>query len=293
MNHRSTFRKKDTPTEKPPEQTPKRKNIRGRLFLVGLAVFGVYVGIGYLVSIPSLRIETVTLSGNNVLVLADLTPSVDSFTDGYRFWPYRNDSIFVIPKKKIKENLFETFERLENISIRKRGLKEIEIVVKEKEGEYFWCGGIDKMESTVESCFIIDAKGVLFDVAPQVSGDAYFKIFGGGVDMENPIGSELFSLSDFNKIIEIKDQLKNHKLDPIALVLYEDGLMEFIKKTEGKNLYEGARIKFTLLVSYEEAMNNLLSALNSEPLKTEFAEKERLLEYIDIRFDNRVYYKFR
>ncbi|NCS99463.1 hypothetical protein GW765_00585 [Candidatus Parcubacteria bacterium] len=295
---KSTY-KKNGSTNVSPEPTSKksgkrapRRNIPGRLFLIVLFIFGLYVGFGYLVSIEPLRVETISLSGNNVIVAADITPVVKGYLKGYRFWPYRNDSIFVLQKKDIKEALFLKFKRIEGISIKKVGLKEVEVVVEEKEGQYLWCGEINSLGSE-DTCYIIDANGSLFDVAPQVSGDAYFKIFGGQVDGESPIGSEVFSLEDFNKIIEIKDELDLHKLSPIALLLYDDGLIEFIKKTEDKNLYEGARIKFTLLVDYKEAIDNLLSALNSEPLKSEFAEKEGLLQYIDVRFDNRVYYKFK
>ena len=291
MSIRSTFRRKDTSQSKPKRKASK-KNIPGRLFAFVLFLFVLYVGVGYFVSIPAFEIDIISLSGNNVLVASDITPLVEQELEGYWAWPYENNSIFFVQKKDIKESLYHRFGRIENISFKKRGLKEFEIVIEEKDGQYMWCGDVEDLGGHGD-CYILDARGSLFDLAPSVSGDAYFKIFGGEVDSQNPIGSEIFSLEDFNSIIFIKEELAHHGLSPVALLLYKDGLIEFVKKTEGKNLYSGPRIKFTLLADYREAIDNLLSALTSEPLQTEFAEKEELLQYIDVRFSNRVYYKFK
>ncbi len=290
MSTRSTFRKKEAEKKPQKKQASGRFSI-GRLFSGVLLIFGLYVGAGYLVSIEAFQIDIVSLSGNNVIVASDITPTVEEHLEGYLVWPYENNSIFVTPKRKIRESLMSKFSRLEKISFKKRGLKEIEVIVEEKEGHYLWCGEISSLGSSDE-CYILDAKGSLFDLAPFVSGDAYFKIFGGSVDESDPIGQNVFSLEDFNSIVLIKEELARHDLDPVALLLHDGGLVEFVKKTKGGDLYDGARIKFTLLVDYKEAIDNLLSALTSEPLKTEFAEKEELLQYIDVRFSNRVYYKF-
>jgi hypothetical protein len=290
MSIRSTFRKREAAKKPQKKQAPGRFTI-GRLFAVGILLAGVYVGLGYLSSLPTFTVETISLSGNNVLVAADITPVVQEHMDGYSIWPYKKDSIFVFQKRKIREDLYQTFGRLQDVSFKKRGTSEVEVIIEEKEGQYMWCGEVTSLGNH-ENCYILDGQGALFDTAPQVSGDAYFKIYGGSVESESPIGSKVFSLDDFNTIIRIKTELTKHDLDPVALLLHSDGLIEFIKKTEGKDLYNGARVKFTLLADYKTSVDNLLSALNSEPLKTEFAEKGELLQYIDVRFDNRVYYKF-
>lgn len=292
MSNQGSKKENTRPSLKRKTQTSGKRYI-GRLFVMGFLIAGIYIGMGYVVSVPAFRIQTISLSGNNVIVPADITPIIEQEMEGYSNWPYRKDSIFTFPKKKIKKKLFDTFGRIQKISFNKRGLQEVEVVIEEKDGQYLWCGLIDQMGQE-NSCYIIDGQGSLFDVAPQISGDAYFKIYGGAVQGEgyDVLGSRIFSLEDFNAIIQIKDELERHDFTPVALLLYDDGLIEFVKKIEGVNLYEGARIKFTLLADYKVSIDNLLSALNSEPLKTEIAEKEELLQYVDVRFDNRVYYKF-
>jgi hypothetical protein len=290
MTIRSTFRKSGVKPEAPKKQAPNRFPI-GRLFVFVLLVFGLYVGVGYLLTIPAFTVKTITLSENNVLVPSDIVPIVKEELSAKSLWPYKKDSIFLVPKRKIKERLFTEFGRLSDIVIKKEGLKEIVVRVKEKEGEYMWCGAVDEV-LTHSDCFMVDAKGALFDVAPEVSGDAYFKIFGGSTPEGGKIGHEVLSLSDFNTIVHIKDGLEKYGIKPVAVLVYEDGLIEFLKKTEGRNLYDGARIKFTFLADHFTSLNNLFSAFESEPFKTEFAEKEKFLQYVDVRFDNRVYYKF-
>ncbi len=54
--------------------------------------------------------------------------------------------------------------------------------------------------------------------------------------------------------------------------------------------------KTTVIVSTEADMNrvwsNILSAIDTDPLKKKILEKSELLEYIDTRFGNKVFYKF-
>ena len=54
--------------------------------------------------------------------------------------------------------------------------------------------------------------------------------------------------------------------------------------------------KTTVIVSTEADMNrvwsNILSAVDTDPLKKKILEKSELLEYIDTRFGNKVFYKF-
>jgi len=288
--------KKEQQTKEPAQETPRRKtgNKRGLYVTVALLVLGgLYIGTGYLLSINSFLVETISFSGNNVLVSADVVPLVEEELVGYSVWPYKKASIFLTPKRAIKEKIFSLFGRVADVSIKKRGLQEIEIVIQEREGGYLWCGGIADMSLLEHECFVLDGKGIIFDKAPDISGDAYFKIFGGDVSVEDPMGKEVISLPMFNTIIDIKERLSDESLLPVALLLEDDESLSFVIKTEGRSLYDGARVKFTLLVDHLEAINNLVSALHSSPLDVEMKEKGKNLDYIDARFNNRVYYKFR
>ncbi len=51
-------------------------------------------------------------------------------------------------------------------------------------------------------------------------------------------------------------------------------------------------VKLTSLVNMEKEWSNVISAIDTEPLKTLLEKKKEKLEYIDVRFGNKVFYKF-
>ena len=55
----------------------------------------------------------------------------------------------------------------------------------------------------------------------------------------------------------------------------------------------GPEIIFKADSDFNQIIENLQSVLTTEPLQTEFKTKYSSLLYIDLRFGNKVYYKFK
>lgn len=51
-------------------------------------------------------------------------------------------------------------------------------------------------------------------------------------------------------------------------------------------------VKLSFLVNLDKEWSNVISAVDTEPLKSLLETKKDKLEYIDVRFDNKVFYKF-
>jgi hypothetical protein len=68
---------------------------------------------------------------------------------------------------------------------------------------------------------------------------------------------------------------------------------ELLNKEDANFFFSSlAPIKFKLNSDFENLAENLDAALDTDPFKTEFKNKYALLQYIDLRFGNKVYYKF-
>jgi len=55
----------------------------------------------------------------------------------------------------------------------------------------------------------------------------------------------------------------------------------------------GPEIIFKADSNFEKIIENLQSVLSTEPLQSDFKNKYSSLLYIDLRFGNKVYYKFK
>ena len=61
---------------------------------------------------------------------------------------------------------------------------------------------------------------------------------------------------------------------------------------KGKSAYKDPEILFKIDTDLGNIAENLKAALDAEPLKSKIKNFYSTLLYIDLRFDNKVYYKF-
>jgi hypothetical protein len=135
----------------------------------------------------------------------------------------------------------------------------------------------------------MDENGYIFDQAPYFSGGIYFKFYGltSGI---NPSGS-YFSEQYFNQLIYFKNILVEFGLKPTSLYITPDQNVE-VFLDNGISSNNEPEIIFKQSGDYENIAENLKAALTTEPLQTQFKNKYATLQYIDLRFSNKVYYKF-
>jgi hypothetical protein len=191
----------------------------------------------------------------------------------------------------------------------------------ERKAMYTWCGispdvvvqGIPgSTTSGSDDCYFIDQDGYIFDKAPYFSGEVYFKFYGtpdapdvprldssrrgtsGGLSTADsdfdPSGS-FFSQQHFQQLISLRDILVGLGLKPVSLYVTNDGDIQ-IFLSSGSASSSGPEILLKLDADYENVAENLEAALTTAPLQSEFKNKYSSLLYIDLRFGNKVYYKF-
>ena len=189
--------------------------------------------------------------------------------------------------------LSDRFKRLKDINITSKDGKILEISVSERIPEYIWCGeGLPETGADIETCYFLDNTGFIFDEAPYFSGEVYFKFFG-KVTTENDISSGVyFSETNFHKFISFKKLLEDMKLKPVALYIMDNGEVK-VYLSDLSPLPMGPEIIFKVDFDFQKIAENLQAALTTEPLQTDFKNKYSSLLYIDLRYGNKVYYKFR
>lgn len=96
------------------------------------------------------------------------------------------------------------------------------------------------------------------------------------------LGSEYMEVEEFNGFQLFNKSLNNIGLKPVLLLKVDS-------RDYNMWLESGTKIQFSKEQSLTTLLDNLESILNSESLTNESIKN---IEYIDLRFGNKVYYKF-
>lgn len=283
----------------------KRKIFKNKMLLVSGLFVILFVGLCFISRIERISINTVTVSGNKIIDTELIKNIAEEKLEGNYLWVIPKRNLLLYPKHAILKELSDQYKRLTDIEIKVDGTQTLEINVKERVGLYTWCGeNLPEEGVPLEDvkCYFMDRAGYIFDQAPFFSGDVYLKFFGpiGDIQeidfesnsiLENPAG-HYFIPSLFARIVLFEDSLSDMGLRPMALFVSNSNEMEFYLESTG-SIHSMPKIIFNQNADFIKLAENLDAALTTPPLQTDFKTKYKSLQYIDLRFGNKVYYKFK
>ncbi|MEX2052441.1 MAG: hypothetical protein WD991_01970 [Candidatus Paceibacterota bacterium] len=279
----------------------RRVNLFKKISLFVFIVGAVVTSVAYISRVEKLNITNVEVLGNEVIDTESITEVVTNNVSGYYFWFLPKTNFLIYPKDQIVEDLGGNFKRLTDISLNLRQDQTLEVKVSERKGKYTWCGenlveeeilrSINP-EETENKCYFMDDGGYIFDIAPYFSSDVYFRFYGVLSVSDGEYIGNYFLPGKFSSLVSFKLNLESMSLRPAALLLKDNGDLE-LYLASALLPPNGPKIIFKGQADYQNLAENLQAALDTEPLKTNFKTKYTQLEYIDLRFGNRVYYKFK
>ena len=130
-------------------------------------------------------------------------------------------------------------------------------------------------------CFYIDEQGIAFEQAPQTSGSLVLLIKDYS-EREYRLRKEIFEQRIVNFISQVKQGLLG-----TGLIALDFNILSFPPKDLKVMTSEGWYILFDLERDIKSQLSGLKAALEEK-----ISEEERKnLEYVDLRIENRIYYK--
>ncbi len=276
--------------ELPQREAYLRKKRRERILRYGIIVFIMILLIGvisYVAHRPSLRISKVELNGGVLVTQDDVSKASLSFVQGSYFYLFPKNTVFWFPKSKLATYLKNSFQRIDTIDLGLKDFRTLNVTIKERSPYATWCDTLPEPEGSLtfeesEKCYFLDLNSTIFAEAPLFSGDAYFKYYG-LVSTTSPIGKEFISSStEFIEISLFVDSLKKLNLEPIYLVAKEKN--EFTVVLNG-----GTKLFFDTKEPLSITEQNLSALLSTKQI----SGKINLVDYIDLRFGNKLFYKLK
>ena len=240
------------------------------LLICGGGVWGIHV-LSYL---PEFSINTISVNGAKELSNDAVKNFIDQKlgTSTNAFFSPRN--MFVYPKMAIEKGLSSAFPRVASVNISRASLlaQAIRVEISERAPYARWC-------TETHDCYLLDKDGFLFAPDDVMNSPESTYLFSGGIASSSPIG-ETFLPGNFKNVVGLLDALKSAEFHPQGARVVDDQDYEV-------PLSEGFFLKVSVGEDPDMVSKNLALVLASETLRG----KESALQYIDLRFGNRVYYK--
>ena len=230
---------------------------------------------------PFLEIKKISLEGISELNYDDVYGKINELLVKKEFGFISMNNFILLPSDKIKSELENNFKKISEVKIEKIFPDSIKIEITERKALLMWCSG--------GPCYIIDENGYAFAGVDFESEEIKQNNLLSIVDDSGKsvtIGDKILTSDYIGFVISLKDELDR-----------ETGIKITNEYETGFRTAEEARVKtedgWGIFFS-----TNMPMSVSIQTLKT-FLEKEMKdkdiskLEYIDLRAENRVYYKFK
>lgn len=271
----------------------RRRSLRIRMFITLGILFAIVASFVYVSRLPRLNIRTVDILGNKILDSDELASRVEADIAGRYLWLFPRSNFLIYPRERVKRDLLGEYKRIAAIDVSLKNTDTLDVTVSERQAAYAWCG--TSVAAADSTCYFMDDAGYIFDQSPYFSGDVFFRLYGAptpGPDSApgSPLGSTYLP-GQLGAILSFRDLLVGLGLRISGFESGTGGDMAFYLDS-GAAIADSPRILWKSDADQTRIAENLKTALDTDPLATEFKKKYADLAYIDLRFGDKVYYKF-
>ncbi|MHB1086631.1 MAG: cell division protein FtsQ/DivIB [Minisyncoccota bacterium] len=267
---------------RPKRSSPLRtKRRRARALVAALAFVATAVlayGVHLISYAPPLSIQKIEVTGVKKIEPTIISSYVDSLLNDGSFHYLSRRNIFLYPKNVIEQGIIASFPRVKSARAYRPSAigQNLVIAITEREPFALWCAAED-------DCYALDEEGFVFTTAATTTHGDFATAYTFTGDIEGaPIGQKLIpgQLPSVLALLRIFQQETNLVPTRVDILPEQDFWV-----TVGQDFY----VKASFGQEPETLARNLELVLSSEALRERIAE----IEYVDLRFGNRVYYKMK
>jgi cell division septal protein FtsQ len=220
------------------------------------------------------RIVDTKVNGNSSISTGSISDIVETGLNTKYLWFIPTDNWLLIRRSEIENQILNSYPRINSAKISFKNLNDIEVNVLDREPAYLWCNN--------SACYFVDKLGFIFDTAPDLKPNPYIELF--GLITDNPVRKSYLP-EKFSDISGFLSSLTNLKLNPISFTAIDGSEYEI-------SLFDGGKIMLNDSTSFSKYVKNIQALIDNGYLKTDAASLKKL-DYIDLRYGNKVPIKFK
>ncbi|MCR4306421.1 MAG: hypothetical protein NUV42_00465 [Candidatus Yonathbacteria bacterium] len=246
-----------------------------------IAVFFMLTGVlAWLSGNEKVVIAEIEARGNSVVPGEEIVSMVQREIAGKYLGLFHKNNSFLYPQSAILERILSEQKRISDVNIYLDNLALLVVSVTERKPAYLWCGNEYSEEENKEACFFMDSDGYIFAEAPYFSGDVFFEWYGPTEEKNgNPIGDRFLPYIEFKKLVSFREAISALGLKTTHMTAKTDGDYALSLKDSGSILFNSDQEFDALLGNLDSAISALASYKN--------------LEYVDLRFGNKIFYRYK
>lgn len=247
----------------------------------------------WLIRFPEILIQDISISGNTITSSEEIENIAHQYLEGSYVFIVPKNSSFLYPRRKIERSILHAFTRIREVSVKKSDSITMHIQVREREPFAMWCDDAlfqsNASTTTNAPCYFIDEESYIYATAPHFTGNVFFTYYG-DIAIDSiyadiaPLGAQYMNTEDFFDIQPFLVAFSDLDYIPVSLRRIDELDLEM-------ELGDGARIIFSHDTRLPVLLDNMQSVLDSDVF-IEAEENEKQIDYIDLRFGNKVYVKF-
>lgn len=271
---------KKSPLKKTRLHKKKRRKLLLKIAGVFLLLTALVAGVSWLSRLKMLNLSTIQVEGNAAVAAEDIEVIAKQHLEGMIYYLFPRSNKFLYNKDRILQDIVTTIPRIKEVELSVKG-QTLVVRVLERAPAYTWCTGSPR--KVKQDCYFIDNAGFIFSKAPTFSGNAYVAFYG-LVQSETPIGSTYLDKKTFLNLDGIIEFFKLKEIPTYALLASSNGNFELYFEQGGKLIFKSTQASTTVTSNVELFMRDT---------KMLTAAQLPMLEYLDVRFGNKLYVKLK
>ncbi len=252
----------------------RKQELRRRIKISGVIFLAILLVVGPILILrnKNLLISSISVTGNDVTQASDIQNVVKENLQGKFLGLIPKSSIVFYPKSQIEKALATSMPRLSAVALTLTGADSVQVIVSERKPFALYC---------TDKCYFMDETGYIYSEAPSFSDGVYIT-YTSDPKLDSPITNYFLPQDTLASVTKFLNNLANLGLKTEKVTKTDDEYSALL--TNGST-----EVRWRADQDLNKLYTDLLSFFGQSNLKPSDIAR---LSYLDLRFDNKVYYKF-